>query len=313
VIARDLRRPRSRLLTVPLLLALPTLSAGQVPPTPNKAWEIPQEAIERATAMAAQEKLMPSGRAYDLVQLIDLAERNSPETRVAWEEARAAAAGIGLAEAAYLPQLSFQAIAGFQHTPLPAPENLVPKGYFVSDTREVIPSIALKWLLFDFGRRNAALEAAKADSFVANVAFTGAHQSLIFAVSQAYFDLSAARGRLHAARQALSTAHTSEDAAVAKRNSGLGTIVSVAQAQRQTAQMRYAVTAAEATERTARANLIATLGISATTELEVTDASNLPLPKEPEQSVAVAVHQALGRRPDIIAALGKIDLAEAKL
>jgi outer membrane protein len=313
VIARDLRRPRSRLLTVPLLLALPTLCAGQAPPTPNKAWEIPQEAIERATAMATQEKLMPSGRAYDLVQLIDLAERNSPETRVAWEEARAAAAGIGLAEAAYLPQLSFQAIGGFKHTPLPAPENLVPKGYFVSDTREVIPSIALKWLLFDFGRRDAALEAAKADSFVANVAFTGAHQSLIFAVSQAYFDLSAARGRLHAARQALSTAHISEDAAVAKRNSGLATIVSVAQAQRQTAQMRYAVTAAEAAERTARASLIATLGISATTELEVTDASNLPLPKEPEQSVVVAVHQALGRRPDIIAALGKIDLAEAKL
>lgn len=296
-----------------VLLALPAFAAGQAPPTPDHAWEIPQEAIDRATALAAHENSTPAGRPYDLVQLIDLAERNNPETRVAWEEARAAAAGIGLVEAAYLPQLSFQAIGGFQHTPLPVPQNLVPKGYFVSDTREVIPSIALKWLLFDFGRRHAALEAAKADSFVANVAFTGAHQSLIFAVSHAYFDLGAARGRLHAARQALSTAQTSEDAAVAKRNSGLATIVSVAQAQRQTAQMRYAVTAAESVERTARANLIATLGISATTELEVTDASNLPLPKAPEQSVAVAVQQALGRRPDIIAALGKIDLAEAKL
>jgi outer membrane protein len=87
----------------------------------------------------------------------------------------------------------------------------------------------------------------------------------------------------------------------------------VAQAQRQTAQMRYAVAAAEAAERTARANLIASLGISAATELEVTDAGDLPLPKEPEQTVAVAVHQALGRRPDIIAALGQIDAAEANL
>jgi outer membrane protein len=294
-------------------LAFPVFCAAQAPPTPERPWQIPQSAIDRATALAAHEKTAPTGRPYDLAQLIDLAERTSPETRVAWEEARAAAAAIGLAEAAYLPQLSFQAIGGLEHTPLPAPKDLVAKGYFVSDTREVIPAIALKWLLFDFGRRDAALEAAKADSFVANVAFTGAHQSLIFAVSQAYFDLSAARGRLRAARQALSTAQTSEDAAVAKRNSGLATVVSVAQAQRQSAQARYALAAAEAAVRTARANLVASLGISAATEIEVTDAGELPLPKVPEQSVAAAVQQALGQRPDIVAALGKVDAAEANL
>jgi outer membrane protein len=313
VIAR--RRARSRPCASIALgsLALPALCAGQAPPTPDHAWEIPQSAIERATALASHEKTAPTARPYDLAQLIDLAERTNPETRAAWEEARAAAAGIGLAEAAYLPQLSFQAIGGFEHTPLPAPKNLVPKGYFVSDTREVIPSIALKWLLFDFGRRDAALEAAKADSFVANVTFTGAHQSLIFAVSRAYFDLGAARGRLRAARQALSTAQTTEDAAVAKRNSGLATIVSVAQAQRQTAQTRYSLAAAEAAERNARANLVASLGIAADTELEVTDASQLPLPRSPEESVSAAVHQALGQRPDIIASLGKVDAAEANL
>jgi outer membrane protein len=313
VSARLLMRSKWRSLSALPLLALPLLAAAQAPSTPEHAWAIPENAIERATALATQEKPVPTERPYDLAQLIDLAERNSPETHAAWEEARAAAAAIGLAEAAYLPQLSFQAIGGLEHTPLPAPKDLVAKGYFVSDTREVLPSIALKWLLFDFGRRDAALEGAKADSFVANVTFTGAHHSLIFAVSQAYFDLSAARGRLRASRQALTTAHTSEDAAVAKRNSGLATIVSVAQAQRQTAQMRYAVAAAEGAERTARANLIATLGISAETELEVTDGSDLPLPKEPEQSVTVAVHQALGQRPEVIAALGKVDAAQAGL
>lgn len=313
MIARHRTPSRSCALIALGSLALPALCAAQAPPSPEHLWAIPEGAIERATALASQKKSAPTGRPYDLAQLIDLAERTNPETRAAWEEARAAAAGIGLAEAAYLPQLSFQAIGGLEHTPLPAPRNLVPKGYFVSDTREVIPSIALKWLLFDFGRRDAALEAAKADSFVANVAFTGAHQSLIFAVSQAYFDLSAARGRLRAARQALSTAQTTEEAALAKRNSGLATIVSVAQAQRQTAQTRYALAAAEAAERTARANLVASLGVSAATELEVNDASGLPLPPSPEQTVADAVHQALGQRPDIIAALGKVDAAEANL
>lgn len=313
MIARPRTRSR-RFVSIALgSLALPAICAGQAPPSPERPWDIPERAIQRATALAPPPRTTPTGRPYDLVQLIDLAERTNPETRAAWEEARAAAAGIGLAEAAYLPQLSFQAIGGLEHTPLPIPKNLEAKGYFVSDSREVIPAIALKWLLFDFGRRGAALEAAKADSFVANVAFTGAHQSLIFAVSQAYFDLSAASGRLRAARQALSTAQTTEEAAVAKRNTGLATIVSVAQARRQTAQTRYALAAAEAAERTARANLVASIGIPAATDLPVTDASELPLPTSPEQSVADAVHQALGQRPDIIAALGRVDAAEANL
>ena len=193
------------------------------------------------------------------------------------------------------------------------PRNLVPAGYFVSDTREVIPALALKWLLFDFGRRDAQLQAARADSFVANVAFTGAHQKLIFEVSQAYFDLGAARGKLHAAQKALSTALTTQDAAVAKQNNGLATVVAVAQAQRQTAQARYTLAAAEGAERTARANLIAALGVPAATEIDVVDSAELPLPPAPADSVSKAVDQALAHRPDVIAALGKVDAAEAAL
>ncbi len=170
------------------------LAIAQAPPSAEQPWAIPESASRRAAALGDTGLAVPH-KQYDLAALVDLAERENPNTRAAWEVAREAAAGIGLAESAYLPQLSLQAIGGFQHTPLPMPKNLVPAGYFVSDTREVIPALALKWLLFDFGRRDAQLQAARADSFVANVAFTGAHQKLIFDVSQAYFDLGAARGQ----------------------------------------------------------------------------------------------------------------------
>lgn len=288
------------------------LAAPQAPPSPEQPWAIPEAASRRAAALGETVPAVPH-KQYDLVALVDLAERANPNTRAAWEVAREAAAAIGLAESAYLPQLSLQAIGGYQHTPLPAPKNLVPAGYFVSDTREVIPTLALKWLLFDFGRRDAQLQAARADSFVANVAFTGAHQKLIFAVSQAYFDLGAARGRLHAAQKALSTAITTQDAATAKQNNGLATVVAVAQAQRQTAQARYTLAAAEGAERTARANLIAALGVPAATEIDVVDSAELPLPPAPADSVSKAVNQALAHRPDVIAALGKVDAAQAAL
>ena len=285
---------------------------AQAPPSAERPWAIPESAFARAARLADQATPVPKEQ-YGLAELIDLAERANPETREAWETARAAAAAEGLVESQFLPQLSFEALAGYEHTPLPAPKSLIPKGFFESHTQEFIPSLTLKWLLFDFGRRNASLQAAQADSFVANVAFTGSHQSLIFSVSQAYFDLGAARGRLHAAQKALSTAQTTQAATTAKRNNGLATIVSVAQAERETAQARYNLTAAEGAATNAMANLVATLGIGAGTEIDVADSAELPLPPAPEQNVQAAIKQALAHRPDVLAALGKVDSAEASL
>jgi len=304
------RRRRLVVLAGCWVIAPPVL--GQAPSSADNSWVIPESASQRAAALGDDDRPI-SRTVYDLASLVDLAERTNPDTRAAWDAARAAAAAVGLAESAYLPQLSLQAIAGYEHTPFPAPKNLVPEGYFVSKTKEVIPTLALKWLLFDFGRRDAQLEAARADSFVANVAFTGAHQKLIFDVTQAYFGLGAARGNLHAARNALITAMTTQDAATAKQNSGLATIVAVAQAQRQTAQARYVLAAAEGTERTAQANLIAALGVPAAANIDVMDSSGLPLPNAPAKDISCAIDQALAHRPDVIAALGNIDSAQAAL
>src|SRR5258708_112406 len=118
------------------------LAVAQAPPSPGQPWAIPESAISRAAALGDTGFSVPH-KQYDLAALVDLAERENPKTREAWEVAREAAAGIGLAESAYLPQLSLQAIGGFQHTPLPISKNLVPAGSFVSDTREAIPALDL--------------------------------------------------------------------------------------------------------------------------------------------------------------------------
>jgi outer membrane protein len=309
------QRRRSRSLATTAVLAMSLsgrISHSQAPSTPNQPWPIPDSAIRRAASLegGAIEWVQ---KPYDLSQLIDLAQRTNPETRVAWEAARAAAAEIGLAESAYLPQLSLEALGGFERTPLPAPKNLVPKGYFVSDSREIIPSLAIKWLLFDFGQRDATLEAAQANSFVANAGFTAVHHKLVLDVSANYFALGAARGRLRAAQKALATAQTVEEATTAKRERGLATVVALTQAQRQTAQARYSVTAAQGAETTALAALVAAVGIPAATPLQVVDGAELPPPASPNQSIAAAVEAALAHRPDIIAALGNVDAAEASL
>ena len=250
---------------------------------------------------------------YDLAELIDLAQRLNPETHEAWEQARQAAQAVGLVQSSYAPQISIEAIGGFQRTPGPIPTTLVPKGYFIANTRELIPMLALKWLLFDFGRRDGLEQAARANSFVANVAFTGAHQKLIFTVSRAYFALGAARGRLTAARQALATADIVQDAAQSRRDNGVGTVVSLAQAQRQTAQARLNAIKAAGDERKAYTDLIASIGLDADTQLDVADSSQRALPAEPPERIEPVLQDALATRPDVIAALGKIDAAEGVL
>jgi outer membrane protein TolC len=253
------------------------------------------------------------GRHYDLAALIDLAQRNNPETRDAWERARQAALGVGLSEATYLPQITGEIIAGYQHTPLPIPTNLISQGFFTTDTRELLPTLTAKWLLFDFGQRAGAENAARANSFVANVAFTGAHQQLIYAVSRDYFALGAARGRLRVAEQALKSAEVVQDAAESRRGRGLATTVELAQVQRQTAQARFNLVRATGAERSAYSALIASMGIAPSARAEVTDSSEQKLPASPARNVDQYVQDALANRPDIVAAFGKVRAAEATL
>ena len=98
-------------------------------------------------------------KTYDLNGLIDIAQRTNPETRVAWEHARQAALAAGLAEGTYYPRLAAAATAGA--APSPIPETVVPGGSSAPHTHFVIPH-SLEWLLLDFGRRQALVDAAQA-------------------------------------------------------------------------------------------------------------------------------------------------------
>jgi outer membrane protein len=195
-------KPRRPSRTAALLAGL-SLSAcatdrlALAPRTPEQPWAVPS--LPDASPAAWQTVAVPGdnppapedavpidpARPYDLAALIDLAARSNPDTREAWERARQAALAVGLVEATYAPQISAEIISGFQRTPLPIPTTLVPRGYFTTDTRELLPTLTAKWLLFDFGRRAGAEQVARENSFVANVAFTGAHEKLIYSVSRA--------------------------------------------------------------------------------------------------------------------------------
>jgi outer membrane protein len=281
------------------------------PETPTRPWKLPTTMLSSDATAESSNALVDPTKEYDLPALIDLAQRTNPSTREAWERARQAALAVGLVESAYLPQISAEALAGYQRTPLPIPSTLIPKGYFTSNTHELVPSLAVKWLLFDFGRREHAEQAARENSFVANVAFTGVHQQLIFAVSRDYHAYGAARGKKRAAEKALHRAEVDRDSVQAQRANGLATTMDVAKAQRQVAQAKFNAARATGGERTGYATLLTDVGIAPTTEIRIAEEEHASLPTGPVETLSRHVEQALANRPDIIAGLGKQRAAEA--
>jgi len=252
-------------------------------------------------------------KTYELSELIDIAQRTNPETRVAWERARQAAIAIGLAEGTYYPALAAAATGAVAHVPLPIPTTVVPGGVFTADTQFVIPTLSLEWVLLDFGRRRALVDAARALTMEATAGFNATHQQVVFGVTREFHALTAVRGKVAAARAALAAARSLEDAAAARKQNGLATLPEVLQAQEETARATYDLEDAIAAEHDARMALLETIGIRPGTPIEIADTSQQPLPPALEESVDEAIDRTLTQRPDLIARLANVRAKEAEV
>jgi len=250
---------------------------------------------------------------YDLARLLDIAQCLNPETREAWEHTRQAELAVDLVQSGYRPQVSLEALGGFQRTPLPIPTNLIARGYFTSDTREFVPSLGVKWLLFDFGRRAGQEATARANQAAAEGAYNGAQQRLVFDVTRAYFQYQSSREDLHAADEAVTAAQTIQDATEDQRRHGRATVVASAQAERQTALSKLNQVKANGAVRTAYASLMASIGLSADTQFTIAENKDQALPTLPGESIDHYVQKALGSRPDVRVAEEKVKAAEGEV
>ena len=250
---------------------------------------------------------------YALPELIDLAERNSKETRIAWEQARQAATAVGVAQSALFPNLTADALGGYTHSATPFPSILNSRGYITSNGEGFFPEIVLRYLVFDFGAARASVKEAREASFASNVAFTGTHQRLILMVAKVFYQLSGANAELAAARASVDNADTLRGAAESRYAHGEGTVLDVAFARRGTAQADLALVRATAAQRDAMFALLSALGYPPTTMLRVADASGRPLPPATSATVAGLMRDALDNRPDLLADLARLRAADAQV
>lgn len=288
--------------------ALPAADIGATDRVAARKFEVPPDP---ELPYKHEEVSIDAAHPYTLPELIDLAQRNNPTTRIAWEQAKQAALALGLVEATSLPDLSAQVLGGAQRITFPVPRTLVPEGKLTAETNELIPALVLKWLLFDFGQRANKAESARQRASAAKVGFLGAHQKCIFEVSKAYFALDAVRAQLRVAESALHTAHVLQEAAEEKFNHGVATIVEVDTAKRGTAKARYTLALAREGDNDAYHGLLEAMGLTPTLKMHIAPSLDRKLPTGLSQDVAVSIRHALVRRPDIVAALDKLRASQA--
>jgi outer membrane protein len=296
--------------TSPLLnlMAVIPVFAQSPPASPDRPWHSVDERqiVNEGSHVRQSAFRIESDKNYSLAELIDLAETHNPETRVAWENARAQAAALGIARSELYPTLSAVALSGVDRSEVPLGSQFY---------RQTVPvfeaSLELNYTIFDFGARRGRIAAESARVLAANFAFNDVHRKIIYRVQQAYYRLLNASGQEDAARASLANALAVQQAAEERLHNGLATLPDVLEARSATAQAQYDLQAVVGAEEIARGDLATALGASANTVIRVQPLSELPTPESVGDSVNEAIEHAFAQRPDLQAEVAGICEADA--
>ncbi len=306
---RSGRSPFHHVAALILLLSwLPRSGKSQcaaIASTPNAAADCAAHSVPQGGVTP-----LDAAHTYSLAELIDLAERNNPRTRIAWERARQRADELGIARSSYYPLLAGQAVVGDQRIVDPFPKPLAPRGYVMVEIPAVIPQLTLEYLIFDFGKRGAHVDAATAEKLAAGANFIQANQEVAFRVASAFYRLVTQQERLTAAEATLKTAQTTTDAAEFELRNGRSTLPDVLNARAETAQAVFDRESADGDEKIARVTLTEEVGVEPSPDITIDDAGSAPLPSDLAASIDALINRAIADRPDLAAQVAEIRAAD---
>lgn len=300
-------------LTTPSDHSSDVLRGLKAPVSAESPWQPPDLREFAGVLKIKAEPEADAQKDYELAELIDLAERTNPETKVAWEHAKQAAAAVGLAQSEYFPLLALRASAGYVREPVPLPLSPTKAGYMDLEAQEAQPVATLEWVLLDFGRRKAAVAASKEQLLAANLGFNARHQQIVFKVQSAFYALSTVRGRIDVAQSALDSALKVQEAAEERFKNGLATAPDVSRARQQAVQAAFDLEDVLAKERDAQVILAESIGITPTVPIHIVDFSKLALPTNLEQTVEQFIDRSLVQRPDLLAKVAVLREKEANV
>jgi outer membrane protein len=246
---------------------------------------------------------------YTLAELIDMAEQSNPKGRIAWEHAKQTAEHYGIARDFYLPVLVSNTLFADERIINPFPKPLAPRGYVMVEIPTVQPQAQLSYLLFDFGGREAKVDAAAAARLQGSATLLRVNQDIAFQVSEAYYRVLTAEGRLRATDEILQAARTVQDAAEQQLKNGRSTLPDVLNARAATAQAAYERENADGDLRSSKVLLREAIGAEPSPEIEILDDGSKALPEALNSSIEELIGQAFADRPDLLVRAQEVRVA----
>jgi outer membrane protein len=255
------------------------------------------------SALASGNALVEPNKTYALADLVDLALRSNPATRHAWEQAKAAAAGLGIAEAAWLPVLTAKGYYQYAQQAT---------GVFLFRGTTFQPVMELSWTLFD-KNRPAKIDQASQQLLAANFAFNRTHQRVTYDVQRTFFAYKAAQAQVVAAEAAVRETAKNAESVTAQLEQGVATRPELLLAIQGKAKADYELQAARGKVSDAAADLAESIGVTPNIDIKTVDIAELPLPKEIEATADELIDRALAQRPDLSARLAELRAKEAEI
>lgn len=287
--------------------------APGAPERPESYWSPPPSVAARVRSPAAAPPtsvpIVPTAsRALTMADVVDLALRNNPATRVSWAQARAAADVFGASRGAFMPTLGFDVNA--THA-----QPIGPNGV-LSQRSQLSPVVGLSFLVLDFGARAGNVDVARQTAVAADLAHNAIIQSTILGAEQALFNYQAARTQRDAQRAAVDEATASLSAAEERHRVGLATIADVLQARTARSQAQLALESLEGATHVAQGALAVAMGIPPNAGFEPPVLTDSLCPDSLQfiaQSVDSLIAVATRQRPDLEAARAQAAAAAAQV
>jgi outer membrane protein len=305
----DMKLLHKQLVTlIGAIVFLPCALCQKAPPTAEKIWQAPGNSTPGKVDRSVPAFQPDSATVYTLAELVDIAEKNNPETRIAWENAKARAADLGVSKATLYPTLAALAIADSARVDI-----LFNTDWIRQTTGTFSPTLSLDYTIFDFGRRFQEIALSRSNLLAANFLFNDTHRKVIFQVMEAYYRVLNSKGQEQAQEANLKNAQTVQDAAEARLHEGLATLPDVLEARSATAQADYDLQAAIGATEIAQGDLANALGVSPTVPFQVQSIQDLSIPQELDDTVEKSIDRALSQRPDLMQQVEQLRAAGAEI